>query len=341
MKRKSNTDPAIRLPDHVRAALLEAEHGGHPAWIHGLPVLDMLHNRTPSDISILTDTSPSWSGNLKASLKHVPATALAIACDANANLSDPFGALPALKRRSVIPLSNPEYLVQDPASTLAILALSARYNLHIGPATARSIKASSHTPSDWAPVRYWLNILLTSRNAARILIDYKPFFTCLIPELQPCVDLRCSRLRHVYDVYDHMAHAVSACRTADPVVRMALFLHDIGKPDVQIETAYGLRFPRHTIASRDIADKILCRMEYPDRFRYDVLDLILYHDLSIQTTPDDIALWIRRLGTDGLIRLMEVKYADIQAHKEQTAIDLTAQWEGVRTYLSQQYIWPD
>lgn len=342
---KHRPTPAIWIPERARKALAEASSGGHKAYLYGASVLDVMFGVPMDRIRILSDgpAPPGCQllpldGPPEGVLSNQPLPALMLHCGPDGVLRDPGGALPALGRRSVVPAGRLDDLPAYPERAMALLAAASRYGLRIGPGTARRLKESG-APAESVPnVREWLRLFLSGNRVAGLMEEHDAFFTALIPELALCRGLYCSSLRHTYDVYGHMARAVQACRLDSHACRMALLLHDIGKPAAMERTPLGVRFRQHAVLGRDAADRALSRMGYPALFRYQVLDLILYHDQPITPDPAGFAAWTRRLGPDGLAKLMEIKLADIVSHNEQAGQRLLRQWEEVRRYLCAQGI---
>lgn len=339
---------SVRLPAKERKMLAALSAGGRPAYLHGLSALDVLHGKPVLRPEIVADAAgpaPAGarlrplSGSLKQSLGPVPSPALGICIDAEGRIHDTYHALPALRYRSVAATHQIQSGGMDACSALALLALASRYGLGIGPSTAKRIRQAGHIAQDSLPdMRKWLRVFLSGQGIAALMESCHQFFVGIIPELGPCRGLTASPARHAYDVYGHMAHAAQACRTDSCAVRMALLLHDIGKPAAASVPDAKVRFPQHAVLGRDIADGILERLGYPALFRYQVTDLILYHDQPVMPEKASYGAWMRRLGPDGLAQLMEMKRADIMAHSEKAGQRLLCRWEEARKYLMLQGI---
>lgn len=343
---KHRQSRAIRIPEHARRVLSEAGADGVRAYLYGTSVLDILFGLPMDRIHVLSDgPAPAGcrhlplEGRPEDALSNQPMPALMLHCGADGVVQDPAGALPALDKRSIVPYGPLDELPGDPAKALALLAVASRYGLKIGHGTSRYLREAG-APAEIIPdAREWFRLFLSGSRIAGLMETYDSFFTRFIPELDDCRELYCSSLRHAYDVYGHMARSVQACRTESHACRMALLFHDIGKPAAMERTAFGVRFRRHAVIGRDITDGILSRMGYPSLFRYQVLDLILYHDQPVIPDPANLDMWLKRLGPDGLAKLMEIKFADIVSHNQQAGRRLLGQWEEVREYLCEQGIY--
>lgn len=160
--------------------------------------------------------------------------------------------------------------------------------------------------------------LLCGKSALQVLLDYSDVISEIIPELKPCVGFDQNNRFHQYTVYDHIAHAVSNYSGKDISIKMALLLHDIGKPSCYTEDENGGHFYGHSIPSRDLADKALTRLQFNDKTKSEILDLVLYHDSPIEPTEKTVKRWLNKIGEERFRQLLEVKIADILAHAEGT-----------------------
>ncbi len=121
---------------------------------------------------------------------------------------------------------------------------------------------------------------------------------------------------HQYDVFGHTVKAVSLV-PEDVVLRLAMLLHDIGKPYVWQQIDGKDEFPQHEVVSADLAVQILERLRYDKKTIAQVKLLIAEHTRGL--LPKDISMRkaIAELGVDGVRQLIMIKRADIQAHNAQ------------------------
>jgi tRNA nucleotidyltransferase (CCA-adding enzyme) len=111
-------------------------------------------------------------------------------------------------------------------------------------------------------------------------------------------------------VWEHTLHALAAT-PPDAVVRCAVLLHDIGKPECFTVDEAGVgHFYGHGTASRDIADQMLRRLKCSTEFRETVVRLVDWHDRMVSPTEKGVKKALRRLGEADLRRLIAVKRAD-------------------------------
>ena len=112
--------------------------------------------------------------------------------------------------------------------------------------------------------------------------SYQEELVSLIPELKPCIGFDQRHPHHHLDVWGHTLLALSFS-PKDFEIRLVLLLHDIGKPFSFYEEDGVRHFPNHAEKSREIAEEILKRFDYPESFKQEVLYLIKEHDTEIKT----------------------------------------------------------
>jgi tRNA nucleotidyltransferase (CCA-adding enzyme) len=132
-----------------------------------------------------------------------------------------------------------------------------------------------------------------------------------LPELQRCVGVVQNRF-HAYDVYRHSLYTCDAAPVGKPVVRWAALLHDIGKPDTRVEREGEGTFYGHQDVGAELADRLLLRLRFPTAEREAIVHLVREHMFDYRPEWTDAALrrWLRRVGTDRLADLFDLRIAD-------------------------------
>lgn len=98
----------------------------------------------------------------------------------------------------------------------------------------------------------------------------------IIPEIKDMFNFPHNHPHHHLDVWNHTLLALSMSNNNFDI-RLALLLHDIGKPH-SYQDGEIRHFKGHPKVSSEIAYQILTRLEYPNSFINKVCYLILYHD---------------------------------------------------------------
>ena len=267
----------------------------------------------------------TFSPRLEDDLARRDFTVNAMAYSARRGLADPFGGESDLRRGIVSCVGDPEArFSEDALRILRALRFASVYGFAVAPATACAIHGKKALLAKVAGerVREELCKLLLGGSHCRggavleVLLNYSDVLCVPIPELAPCVGFDQHSRYHCYDVYEHMARSVAACRshTGDAVTRFALLLHDVGKPQCFTQDERGGHFKGHGEAGFALAGPVLDRLHFDHKRRREILELIRYHDTPPEPTPRSVRRCLARLGPDQTARLLEVARADALAH---------------------------
>lgn len=159
--------------------------------------------------------------------------------------------------------------------------------------------------------------MLCGEGVLDILLEYKDVMTVIIPELEPCIGFNQNNPYHIYDVYDHIAHAVAFYKGSDISIKMALLLHDIGKPLCYTEDHNGVgHFYGHGVISQYISKDVMELLKFDNKTKEEVLTLVFYHDALINPNNRTVKRWLNKIGPEMLDKLMFVRIADIMAQSE-------------------------
>lgn len=165
--------------------------------------------------------------------------------------------------------------------------------------------------------------LLCGKNALKVLHDYSDVITVVIPELKPSVGCAQNTPWHCYDVYEHIIRAVDFAPN-DFVLRLAVLLHDIGKPYVKKTDSSGRdHFKTHAPVGAVIAAQVLKRLKVSNKIFNDVTALVRWHQSVADVDNIKIGDWFVLLGPRLTLDLLNVRVADLKAHNlEKTADEL-------------------
>ena len=236
-------------------------------------------------------------------------------------LIDPFHGVDDLKNGIIRCVGNPnDRFGEDALRILRALRFASVYGFTIEGATAQAIHDNAWRLTNIAAerIRSELCKMLLGSGALPILLDYSDVIATIIPEIKPCIGFGQNNKYHQYTVYEHIAHAVSNYTGGDIAVKVALLLHDIGKPQCYAEDENGGHFHGHGIQSHDVAERVLDRLRFDNKTKQEVLELVLYHDTTIEPTPRTVRKWLHKIGEHRLSQLIDVRMADILAHAKGT-----------------------
>lgn len=156
--------------------------------------------------------------------------------------------------------------------------------------------------------------LLCGDNALSVLDEYREIIAVIIPELEPAMNCGQNTPWHIYNVYEHIIHAVDAA-PKNPVIRLTMLLHDIGKPSVKTTDKNGKdHFRTHAQAGEKIAYEVLKRFKASNEIIQTVTQMVKYHQ-SVENVDDiRVKRWLARLGAEKTRMLFDVRIADLEAH---------------------------
>ena len=234
---------------------------------------------------------------------------------------DPFHGQDDLNRRIISCVGNPDdRFGEDALRILRAMRFASTYGFAIEEKTSQAIHRNKEKLLNIAAERIQTELckMLCGRGVLQILLEYSDVISVIIPEMSPCIGFDQNNKYHEYTVYDHICHAVENCGLNDIVIKLSLFLHDIGKPCCYTTDENGGHFYGHGVYSRDLAEKVLDRLRFDNKTKHDVLELVLFHDAVIEPTPKTVRRWLNKIGELQFSRLVEIRMADILAHKEST-----------------------
>lgn len=153
------------------------------------------------------------------------------------------------------------------------------------------------------------------------------------PEIAAMVGCEQNTIYHIYSVWEHTAVAVESV-APDPILRWAMFFHDMGKPAAKFEGPDGIsHFYGHAKISVLMAKEIMDRMGFSNHRQAQILALVKRHDDVVEPQRRSVRRALARLeGRPELFRMLcEVKRADARAQAPMCAprVDLANELEVV------------
>lgn len=230
---------------------------------------------------------------------------------------DRFGGQEDLKDRRIRCVGDPDQRFQEDAlRILRGLRFAAQLEFRIDPETAAAMERCRDLLQYVSGERVYAELtkLLVGPGAARVLEDYGHILTAVLPEIVPAMGFLQRHPCHNRDVWGHTVEALGYSQP-DPMVRWALLLHDLGKPDCFTQDEQGIgHFYGHPRRSEALARGILTRLHADKAAMETICALVLRHDEGAPAERRVVRRWIGRYGSELLLRLLEVKRADCLAH---------------------------
>lgn len=156
--------------------------------------------------------------------------------------------------------------------------------------------------------------LICGVGAVRILREYHDVIAVFLPEIAPCVGFPQNTKYHCYDVYEHILQSLSHTQSDDLATHLAIFLHDIGKPQCHTEDAEGGHFKGHGPVGEGMTADIMRRLRFDRATTDTVVRLVAYHDRELSAEPRLVKRLMQKMSDEDILRLIEVQRCDRLAH---------------------------
>lgn len=232
---------------------------------------------------------------------------------------DPYGGWNDLHEGIIRCVGNPDDRFQEDAlRILRAMRFASTYGFTIEEKTAEAIHRNKELLNNISAERIQSELckMLCGEGVLDILLEYKDVMAVIIPELARCIGFNQNNPYHKYTVYDHIAHAVANYKGTDISIKMALLLHDVGKPECYTEDRNGGHFHGHGVYSMHIAKDVMDRLRFDNKTKGEVVDLVLYHDSDIYPGGRAVKRWLNKIGPELLDKLLFIKIADLEAHSD-------------------------
>ena len=254
---------------------------------------------------------------LKEDLLRRDFTINAMAVGLDEEIQDPFGGRQDLADGIIRCVGDPDTrFTEDALRILRGLRFASRLGFSIAPETAAAMERNKNLLSYVSGERIYKELtgILIGTYAQPVLEQYGGVLAAVLPEIQPSMGFLQRNPFHNRDVWQHTLEALGKSRP-DPIVRWALLLHDLGKPDCFTLDDRGIgHFYGHPQRSMELAEQILDRFHGDKKTRDTICLLVRDHDREAPATIKNARRWIARYGRDNVRLLLEVKRCDCLAH---------------------------
>jgi len=278
---------------------------------------------------------PDWVefvDDITADLARRDFTVNAIALDpSDGQIMDPFDGRGDLERGILRAVGNPkERFAEDGLRVLRAARFVATLELALDPDTERAIQPTLDTYRKVAQERVrdeWVKTMMARcPSRAFEVMRRTGILEVTCPELLEGVGMGQNRW-HAFDVWRHGLECMDAC-LADPALRIAALLHDVGKARTRAwsDKTMDFTFFDHDRVGAEIADPILARLRFSNDDRSRIVALVRHHvfHYSDEWTDAAVRRWVRRVGPDRVADLYVLNEADVQAKGRDVADDLAA-----------------
>lgn len=262
----------------------------------------------------------SWGKTLSEDLSRRDFTINALALDSNLKLIDEFDGKGDLEKKNIKTVGSPtDRFSEDALRMMRAVRIASELGFTIEDKTFEAIKKNSPLVGKIAKerVRDELLKLLASPfpYEGMVLFRNSALIEEVLPELEKCfgVEQKSPGRHHIYDVGTHLLMSLKACKNPDPIVRFAVLIHDIGKPQTFKKLPTGvITFYNHEMVSTRIATNIADRLRFSKKQKDKLVTLVRWHQFTVGEMQTDNAIrrFIRNVGVQNINDMLDLRISD-------------------------------
>lgn len=248
-------------------------------------------------------------------------TANAMAMNMEGSLTDPFNGQKDLKKKIIKAVGKPEERFdEDGLRLMRAIRFAVQLDFEIEKETFRATKKKAKNLQFISKerVRDELEKIILSKEPARgiELLIKTDLITEVMPEVLKTVGVKQNR-HHYYGpfntVFAHMLASLDKCPSKKLEVRLAAFLHDIGKPQTKRGQGQTATFHGHEYVSAKTVRNILYRLKFPRKVIEKTVLLVknhmFYYNVD-EVGEAGVRRVIKKVGLENMQDLIDVRIAD-------------------------------
>ena len=261
--------------------------------------------------------SVSFTSSLAEDLSRRDFTVNALAYNEVEGIVDIFGGIEDLRRKRIKCVGKAvDRFNEDALRILRALRFSSVLDFEIDKETKKAIFEVYKNLDKIAKERINAEFskLILGVNNVKILREYEKVIFYIIPELKKLKGFEQNNPYHTFDVWVHSLKTLYEIKEKDLELRLAALFHDIAKPDCYSMDEKGIgHFYEHPEKSSEITENIMKDLKFSNEEISVVTTLIKNHDNQLSNTKKCLRKILNKMEMPLLLRLLELKKADIKA----------------------------
>jgi tRNA nucleotidyltransferase (CCA-adding enzyme) len=262
----------------------------------------------------------AWGKTIEEDLKRrdftINALALKKVAQGEYEIIDLFDGRKDLENKLIRAVGDPnERFKEDALRMLRAVRLSSQLEFLIEKETLEAIRSNADLLKNISKERIrdeFLKILASSYPADGMKLLFSTnLLQHILPEAIKMIGVEQAG-HHTKDVWHHSLDSLAACPSPDPIVRLATFLHDIGKPIAYRKEGEKITFYGHEVVSGRIAKEVAKRLHLSNRDSERLVILTRYHMFAYNPEMTDAAIrrFIKRVGLENINDMMKLRVGD-------------------------------
>lgn len=281
-----------------------------------------------------------FTSDLLEDLKRRDFTINAMAYNDTEGLIDAFGGMEDINKKTIRCVGDPMCRFgEDALRMMRAVRFSAQLGYEIEEETKEAIRKMAENLKNISAERIQVELvkLLVSNHPDYLRTAYELGMTkVFFPEFDKAMETGQNNPHHRYSVGEHSLHTLTQVGN-EKILRLALVLHDIGKPKVKQTSEDGVdHFHGHSTIGENISKEVLRRLRFDNDTISKVCKLVKYHDVKIPANPQNVRKTMVKVGPELFPYLLQVKRADMLAQsmyrreeKEEELKELTHIYETI------------
>lgn len=273
-------------------------------------------------------SSVSFTNSLLEDLKRRDFTMNAIAYDPQIGFFDPFDGILDIQKATIRCVgAAKERLDEDALRILRALRFALTLQFQIEDCCANAIRDTadqlSHISVERISSEFNKILLADQPNTLRFLRSFH-VLEQIFPGYEVIYDYPQPTPWHIYDIFQHTDAALNHTSNDPLENKLAIVLHDIGKPAKETFDEDGVaHYQQHALRSEEMARAFLLRLHYDHKTIDRVCLLIHYHDYYVTPRRNVLRRFLTKLDNDVALafQILDVQRADDQAKNPQKALE--------------------
>ena len=239
---------------------------------------------------------------------------------ASFKLIDPHNGQKDIKAKLIRAVGNPNKRFQEDAlRMMRAVRLATQLGFTLEEKTFQAIKKNIDLVDQISAerIRDELLKLLSYQHASDgyLILRNAGLAEKILPEVEKMfgVEQKSPGRHHIDDVGTHAIKSLKASKSLNPIVNLAILIHDVGKPITAGKDKKGtITFYNHEMVGASIAQNIARRLRFSKKDEQRLIILVRWHQFSVDERQTDKAIrrFIRNVGKENLTDMLELRRAD-------------------------------
>lgn len=265
----------------------------------------------------------SFGASLEEDARRRDFTVNSIYMDKDGNIKDPNNGQADIRKGVIRAVGVPgERFREDALRILRAVRFEAKTGFKVTNVTSEAMVEHAHLLKNISSERIFAELtgIVTAINGPAAIRDNLEVISVIIPELLLQKDFDQKSKFHDRDLLTHTLDTLNGIPAdefgvKDTALSYAALLHDIGKPEVFTIDEDGVgHMKTHADVGKRIAERVATELKFPNDLKYEVKDLVTYHDTFPEPERKSVRRFVSKHGAEFCEKLFILQRSDVRAH---------------------------